>query len=57
MPRLKIAKLHMHRDLVSFTFGVSSAAARLIKELSNPAFTGAAQHVVFICGSGAGKRK
>ncbi|MFC5695464.1 IS21-like element helper ATPase IstB [Pseudomonas sp. GCM10022186] len=53
--QMHMAKLPMHRDLAGFDFSVSSADARLIKELSSLAFTDTAQNVVFIGGPGTGK--
>lgn len=53
--QMNMAKLPMHRDLAGFDFGVSSADARLIKELSTLTFTDTAQNVVFIGGPGTGK--
>ena len=53
--QMNMAKLPMHRDLAGFDFDVSSADARLVKELSTLAFTDTAQNVVFIGGPGTGK--
>jgi DNA replication protein DnaC len=53
--QMNMAKLPMHRDLAGFDFSLSSADARLVKELSSLTFTDAAQNMLFIGGPGTGK--
>lgn len=53
--QLHTAKFPVHRDLAGFDFEQSKVDRPLIDDLSDLAFTQAAQNVVFIGGTGTGK--
>ena len=53
--QMGVAKFPVHRDLAGFNFSQSPVDRALIEQLSDLAFSEAAQSVVFIGGPGSGK--
>ena len=54
--QLRAARFPMHRDLTSFDFTESPLSEPCLRQLATAAFTATAHNVIFIGGTGTGKR-